>query len=494
MKMKISVILKSKPLYLILLPIFFVLHGYTENYSIIPYKDALILLFFYYVIALIFLFFFWLIFKNFQKASLITFILLCYQFFFGAIHDFLKSYLPNSIIIKYSFIIPISIFILFLIIWRLKKLKKLFFRTTYFLNSIFILFILVDSIWLFTKINTKIKPTNILYKGFINCDTCKKPDIYLIVADGYPGEKELTDIFKYDNSVFENQLIKKGFRIIKNTKSNYNFTPFSISSMLNMDYLEGLEGSNTSKKDMSLCYETIKKNKTLKFLLNQGYEFYNYSIFNFEGQPTLAYPTFLPMKTKPITSQTFTNRIISDLSYHLITTFKFESSIKRRKNLDLTNNNLFYSLTQKIVAKNNKKPKFIYTHLIMPHYPYYYDSQENLISYKLLTEDYIFNKKAFIEYLKYANKKYEELISNILSLSKDPPIIIFMGDHGFREFKDSVNSNYYFMNFNSVYLPNGNYKAFYDGQSNVNQFRNLLNLQFNQNLSLLKDSTSFLNE
>ena len=48
-----------------------------------------------------------------------------------------------------------------------------------------------------------------------------------------------------------------------------------------MSYLRGLAGSNTNKNDISLCYNTLKKSKLMQFLRKKGYEFYNYSIFDF---------------------------------------------------------------------------------------------------------------------------------------------------------------------------------------------------------------------
>jgi len=96
--------------------------------------------------------------------------------------------------------------------------------------------------------------------------------------------------------------------------------------------------------------------------------------------------------------------------------------------------------------------------------------------------------------LKYSNRKLLELIDHIRKNSPRPPVIILMSDHGFRQLPEGSDQKYYFMNLNAVYLPNGNYAGFYDGMSNVNQFRVILNSQFNQKLPLLKDSTSFLVE
>ena len=131
---------------------------------------------------------------------------------------------------------------------------------------------------------------------------------------------------------------------------------------------------------------------------------------------------------------------------------------------------------------------------MIPHHPYYFDSSGHSASYKMLNDDYAFNRKAFISYLKYANKKFLELIDTILASSVVPPIILLMSDHSFREFGETVDDKYHFLNLNTVFLPDSNYSGFYKGQTNVNQFRIILNSQFGQHLPLLKDSTSFLLE
>jgi len=50
------------------------------------------------------------------------------------------------------------------------------------------------------------------------------------------------------------------------------------------------------------------------------------------------------------------------------------------------------------------------------------------------------------------------------------------------------------MNLNSILLPGKNYNGYYNGMSNINQLRILLNNEFGQKLPLLKDSTIFIAE
>ncbi len=495
MKDKLLHILRTKPVFLYLLPIFFVLHGYTENYGLVPIKDAAILTAIYMGASIVLALIAWLFYRNFTKANLLAFSLMAFQFFFGSIHDLIKRLLPDSFISKYSFILPgVLVFFVVLII-ILKKTKKTLQQFSYYLNILLLLFILMDAAWLITKtIADKNKNPTTSSETVESCNNCKKPDIYFIVADGYPGKIVLKKFFDYDNSLFESKLENRGFHIIDSSSSNYNFTLFSMPSTLNMEYLSGIPDVKIDKNDMALCYKRIKENKTLRFFSQMDYTIYNYSIFDLQKQLSITTPTFLPRKTTPITSQTFVARIEKHLGYHLATTFKMKFIIKYIRTRDLSNNNKIVAKTKKIALTRETKPKFVYTHLVMPHYPYYFDSTGKSTSYTKLNEGYVYDQAAFLSYLKYSNLKLIELIDHIKSSSQQPPIIILVSDHGFRDYTAPVDKKYHFFNLNAVYLPDSNYAAFYPGMSNVNLFRALLNTQFKQHLPLLKDSTSFLTE
>jgi phosphoglycerol transferase MdoB-like AlkP superfamily enzyme len=130
----------------------------------------------------------------------------------------------------------------------------------------------------------------------------------------------------------------------------------------------------------------------------------------------------------------------------------------------------------------------------MPHNPYYYDKDGKELKYELLRKIYDSTETRYISYLQYCNKVFLQLIDDIKSNSPEPPIIILMSDHGFKGYNNYEHVQTYFSNFNSIYLPDSNYQTFYKGISNVNQFRVLLNSQFNQQLPLLKDSTIIITE
>jgi hypothetical protein len=484
----------GKAFFLHLLSFFFVLHGYTENYTLISVKDAGLLLLIYLAAGLVLYSISWLVLRNQIRSHLYAFCLMAVQFFFGAFIDFLRGHFPVSVISSYTFILPFLFVLLITLLILLKRSKGIFSKLKVYLTSLLLLLILADVFTLGYKMISRPSATEIKTGSISVCDSCPKPDIYFILADGYPGMKSLKDNFNLDNTPFLDSLRGRGFHVVDSSHSNYNFTPFSVSSMLDMKFLTGIHGFNSNKEDMALCYNTIKNSLTVRLLTAYGYSIYNYSIFNFHGQPSLAKPTFLPNRTTLITEQTFTARLEKEIGYHLVTTLHLERFIRFVRMQDLENNNRLLKETQKQVAKISNNPKFVYTHLVMPHYPYYFDSSGQAVSYSLLDDSYHHNKKAFVSYLYYSNRKLLELVDYIRKNTVHPPVIILMSDHGFREFPEPVKPEYYFNNLNAVLIPGGSYNRFYTGMSNINQFSALFNTLFDQQLPVLKDSTSVLQD
>ena len=67
-----------------------------------------------------------------------------------------------------------------------------------------------------------------------------------------------------------------------------------------------------------------------------------------------------------------------------------------------------------------------------------------------------------------------------------------MSDHGSRLFDEPEEKKYQFATINAIYMPDKNYTQFYDGISNVNELRVLLNTVFHQNIPLLEDKSFYL--
>src|SRR5215204_6515524 len=168
MKFKLEKLHLKNEYFVVLLPLFFVCHGYNENYAVVNIRDVIVLLLKYLALLAIFFSFTLWLFTNWRKAAVVTLFIASFYFFFGPIHDAAKYLLGKNLFKNYSF----------------------------------------------SKENEK------KYSFANACDTCLRPDIYLIISDGYAGARELQDILNFNNSAFENALQHRGFRIIIDSKSN----------------------------------------------------------------------------------------------------------------------------------------------------------------------------------------------------------------------------------------------------------------------------------
>lgn len=477
--------------FFLLLPVFFVVHGLRENAGFVSFEDALPLLGIYLLAALVLYALCWLLFRNRIKAALGAFVLMCFHFFFGVFHDTLKSLFDNSFITRYIFLLPLLLILLVFIFYKIKKTKSPLIKFSRYLTILFALLIVWD---VMVMILPKEKTPAPAAMKFPACDTCSKPDIHLIVLDEYAGHQALKELFGFDNSAFEAKMRERGIHVVPGSISNYNYTPFSMASMLNMSYLN-LKNTDREKPDLNLAFKMINENSVQRILEANGYVFYNHSVFNLPNHPAPVEETFIPAKTRLFTSQTLISRLYRDLGYHLINTLKIGSAIEDQAYHELRNNTRLYELTRQLAVAPSAQPRFVYTHLMMPHYPYYFDRTGKAMDpARVLPEANNINRKDYVEYLQYVNNKILELADHLIKNSSRPAAIIIMSDHGFRHFREPVGQKYHFMNLNTVYLPDKDYHNFYDSMSNVNQFRILFNTLFKTQHPILKDSSIYLKD
>jgi hypothetical protein len=116
-----------------------------------------------------------------------------------------------------------------------------------------------------------------------------KPDIYYLVLDGYPRSDVLKRMYKYDNSQFTAYLKGRGFILPGNNHSNYGMTIPSISSTLNMDYLDSFSPGLENSYFWWLMEPFIDRSRTRAFLESQGYKFISISTWSLLDNPTEYY-------------------------------------------------------------------------------------------------------------------------------------------------------------------------------------------------------------
>lgn len=488
--------IKRYPLYLFLLPVFFVLHGFVENLGFIDVKEAALLLLSYLFLTMSIAGFSYIFFRNWNRAALITTFWMSFFFFFGALHEFLKANSPIKLFSRYSFLLGMALTILFFLFIYFRKSTKPFQRFSIYLNLLFIIYIITDiGTGIYKSVDKSVNRFAVY--GFAQenaykaCDTCKKPNIYFLLYDEYGGSRSLHEQYGYVNDL-DSFLINEKFSVQWNSRSNYNFTAFSMSSALNMSYIEGIKNTKAvTAEDYSNCTLLIRDNQVIKFLDAQGYEIHNYSVFDLAGNPAMVEQSFLPLKTKLISDRTLFAHLNKDIGWLLITKFPFKLFGQNHYRKHKKNNEDFQALTIKASTEKHEKPVFVYAHFYLPHPPYFYDKNGNLKSEEVIYNEYKSNPPAsYLEYVTYTNTKVREVIT---ALKKNDPtaVIMILSDHGYRE-KESKKYSHFFRNMNAIYYPDQQYDGFYDSISSVNQFRVVFNKMFRANFPLLKDSTVLL--
>lgn len=304
-------------------------------------------------------------------------------------------------------------------------------------------------------------------------------------------QRPLKKEFNFSNQSILNALSKKGFYVVEDSKSNYNFTHMSLGSQLNLDYLKNLDTDKTfHTKEFLQSNYTVYKNELSRILYKEGYRINNYSIFDIERSPTSTTPYLEELHYRSVFGQTFFKKVRRDIGYHLRELSKSPEQLnKHQKKIVANDITRLQETFEGVIATSkriDKMPQFTYAHFMMPHTPYYFDSNGNRLSesYSFHTTD---NKKDYANYVTYTNKFIIiPLIDSILH-RKRPVIIVIQGDHGYRNFPpEQVLLE--MENFCAVYFFDQNYNQLYHTMSSVNIFRVILNNYFNEQLPLLKDS------
>ncbi len=485
-------LLHKRSLFILLLPIFFVLHGYVEHAGFVEWKSALVLLLTFLAGAGILYLLFRLLLKQPLKAGFMALYCMGVYLFFGAVYDTLKAYSPWSFVYKYSVLLFIFFIAGILLFIALRRTKKDFTRLTFFFNLLFIILIALDIFTGISKQNNSLAKNNNKITGTdIIPDSCDKPDIYLLLFDEYSGNKALKEWFGYDNSAIENYLQQKGFRLIPAARSNYDATSFSMASLLNMEYMNWYRNdSQLLRTDIVESQLRIKHNKTVSLLERNGYEIVNLSIFDLHEQPSCIGQQFLAVNTKLIAEETLLYRLCDEFAWWINKYGLLKKILPVTSTEDQAkNNHQTIDQTCKEAARKISKPKFVYSHFLIPHWPFLYDKHGNAVKEIAVEGDS--NKDQitpYLEYLEYGNTQIRKIVDTILHHSGNNAVILLMSDHGYRWTTDPEKRGLIFSSLNAVHLPSRKYDQFTDSITNVNQFRILFNTLFAQNLPVLKDS------
>jgi hypothetical protein len=435
--------------------------------------------------------------RNLWKSALLTLVIEVLFFSFGHEHRLLDSVPGIGLFLGSNLFLALLdlVLLISLIVWIIRTQTKLVYLSIFLtFTNIFLIAMPLFQIGYFYLNNQKSIPVtgNQTISSQAGED---KPDIYFIILDAYSRQDLLKADFNFDNHPFTDQLSALGFQVVECSRSNYNGTALSLSSMLNLNYetTMGVDAASVSSGQNTMI-PFIKNNQVRSNLEQMGYQIYTFD----NGFPGLDWPEthkFIAPENESLITQNLLPPealFIKDTGLSIL----MDSQMDVFKQLQTTIDSPYADhirLMRNILNKlpgtaSLSGPKFVYAHLILPHKPFIFDAQGNIRTdtnyFKKNNGDPINNdyyREGYIGQVEFVNSQMSQILGDILHYSQKPPIIILMGDHGYAA------TDTHFENLMAVYLPGNHVSPFYATISNVNVFRQIFNDYFSGTYEMLPD-------
>jgi hypothetical protein len=425
--------------------------------------------------------------------------------FFGALHDTLKTVAANSFFGSHIFIFSLIGLLSLVTVMVIKKYLKTGHVLFPFAACLVIILFLWELLHLGSNIVLERANDNNLARGdldykFGRTGNAEKPDIFFIVFDSYTSSTCLLNDFQYSNEL-DSLLIKKGFFIARNSRSNYPLTPFSIASILNMGYLREVPmDAKATAKAMLQGASSVYESKLPAILHGEGYRIYNYSPFDIRNHSAINLDYFGPLSKRLIDEQTLLGRFSTHLFWNFTVKNFWTGKIHVPKSYpkyretyiqDYITGNVEGLMS--VANHEDSVPRFVYCHIMLPHEPYYFKADGSFQPDSLLF-DKSNPKGKFLAQTIYTNDIIKQIVDQLIRQRKRPYAVILQGDHGFRDFDNKSEKDKIFEILNAYYFSDNQYNSVYNSITPVNSFRAVLNKYFKQDFSLLKDSSIYIKD
>lgn len=330
-----------------------------------------------------------------------------------------------------------------------------------------------------------------------------QPDVYYIILDGYGRQDILQEFYEFDNSSFLNDLSARGFYVAQQSSSNYIQTMLSLSSSLNMDYLQSLKANGTKIEKRGDLVNLVESSNVRDVLAQNGYQLVSFhneykatissaEIYYDDSQSGISYPV---TAFESILIDHSMARVLSHVPVLNKALIEMPYETHRRYIL------FTFEKLQEVPALEGNY--FVYAHIIAPHPPFVFNEEGEVVShdipFTLNDANYYIRDHSQRNYItgyrrqiQYINGLVLETVDAILTRSTTAPIIIIQGDHGpgaylhWGSLENTLPPERFGI-LNAYYFPNQEYARLYPSISPVNSFRVLFNQFFEADYALLPD-------
>ena len=460
--------------------------------------------------------------KNGKKAALIISLAFIIFFSFGHTYNILNQANASDIDLgSNKILLPIFTILFGIGTFLIIKTKRTLDNATSIVNTISIVFIAViavmvgiemfgcdecliqqDTSWEFDFNSTEKIDFSPHFEehSFAISEYDTLPNVYYIILDGYPRNDVLKEHMNFDNNEFTNILKQRGFHVAENSYANYSFSSQSISSTMNMGYVNFLAdqfGEDSREynpllgKDVGLYAD----NQVIK-----NFKLMGYKVVKIGSAATYIHKMPLAdLSPCYKTIHLMDNRLFDAVGRTSMIGYFIERwSEEQQRQIVLCG---FEELPK--INDYFEERIFVWSHLTLPHFPLIFGPNGEPITpgtslltmnHPEYTDDSWDVKQQFVQQIQFTNKKSIEFIDKILENEKRS-IIIIQSDHGSAfgiNLQDPTDDDVFqrLSNFNAIYFPDEKHREMltYD-RTNVNTFRIVFNTYFGSDYEMLEDKT-----
>jgi hypothetical protein len=381
---------------------------------------------------------------------------------------------------------------------------------TRIVNQISLIFVLTSSSFIAYDFAVRGSPDNHL-DDLVSTDALtppdELPDIYYILLDGYGRSDVLREIYGLDTSNFIERLESMGFYVAERSTTNYANTLQVLTAVFNLDYLaliaeaemKASGGAPRNRKyGFKVLAEHLKHNRWSRTLRGLGYRIVNFAsgwhpTEQLPSDETLSGPFNLTEFQIALLKMTPLPPILREL--------------RLGTPLLLHRKRIHYTLDTLPTLADAGSPKFVFAHLMCPHFPYTFEEDGGFqpesaegFSWNANQHPDGFDKEQYRQFtlsgyppqVKYLNEQVAQMLRRLLARSAKPPIIILQGDHGPDALCHPTEPDLaclmeHFPILNAFYLPGDGRDLVYSEITPVNTFRVVLDAYFGARLEALPD-------
>lgn len=253
------------------------------------------------------------------------------------------------------------------------------------------------------------------------------PDIYYFILDRYAGAETLDEYFGFDNSGFLDALRARGFVVAEDARGNYPKTPHSLSTSLNMEYLDDLPESSS---DWRKVYGLLPSSRVVRFLKDRGY-YYNYVTSKYHAlQEEPLADRQLKHEAGSTTWSGFSQALLdSTMVSALASRLDITALDPRRQDYERMLWEYDVVAQTPELSERVEEPVFTFAHLYVGHDPYVFDAEGEYITEA--EEQQIPWREAYIDQIRFSNQKILDLLDEILDVPPDErPVVLLQADEG----------------------------------------------------------------